>query len=33
MTTTNLRTLLMLSDGRAGFLRLADAERLQVGTL
>mmetsp|Transcript_8743 Transcript_8743/g.26158 ORF Transcript_8743/g.26158 Transcript_8743/m.26158 type:complete len:819 (+) Transcript_8743:109-2565(+) len=29
MTTTNLRTLLMLSDGRAGFLRLADAERLQ----
>lgn len=29
MTTTNLRTLLLLSDSRAGMLRLSDAERMQ----
>lgn len=33
MTTTNMRMLLMLSDGRSGLLRLADAERLQVPLL
>lgn len=30
MTTTNVRTLVLLSNGKAGMLRTSDAERLQV---